>query len=74
MRRFDVVSTISRRMHELLLRKGVPALRAKLAVNWVNLASFALPTPAPIWPRWCQPVAVGLSAFEPAAQKCNLHL
>jgi colanic acid biosynthesis glycosyl transferase WcaI len=46
MRRFDVVSTISRRMHELLLRKGVPASQAKLAVNWVNMASFALPSTA----------------------------
>ena len=46
MRRFDVVSTISKRMHELLLRKGVPAPQAKLAVNWVNMASFALPSTA----------------------------
>jgi len=45
MRRFDVVSTISRRMHELLLRKGVDPLRANLAVNWVDMASFALPSP-----------------------------
>jgi colanic acid biosynthesis glycosyl transferase WcaI len=45
MRRFDVVSTISRRMHELLLRKGVDPARANLAVNWVNMASFALPSP-----------------------------
>jgi colanic acid biosynthesis glycosyl transferase WcaI len=45
MRRFDVVSTISRRMHELLLRKGVDPVRANLAVNWVNMASFALPSP-----------------------------
>lgn len=45
MRRFDVVSTISRRMHELLLRKGVDPLRTNLAVNWVNMASFALPSP-----------------------------
>jgi colanic acid biosynthesis glycosyl transferase WcaI len=45
MRRFDVVSTISRRMHELLLRKGVEPLRANLAINWVDMASFALPSP-----------------------------
>lgn len=45
MRRFDVVSTISRRMHELLLHKGVDPLRAILAVNWVDMASFALPSP-----------------------------
>ena len=45
MHRFDVVSTISRRMHELLLRKGVDPSRAILAVNWVNMASFALPSP-----------------------------
>ncbi|MDO9484001.1 MAG: glycosyltransferase WbuB [Hydrogenophaga sp.] len=44
MRRFDVVSTISRRMHELLLRKGVDPVRANLALNWVNMASFALPS------------------------------
>lgn len=45
MRRFDVVSTISRRMHELLLRKRVDPSRAMLAVNWVNMAKFALPSP-----------------------------
>jgi len=45
MQRFDAVSTISRRMHELLLRKGVDPLRANLAVNWVDMASFALPSP-----------------------------
>lgn len=45
MRRFDVVSTISRRMHELLLRKGVDPQRTNLAVNWVDMASFALPSP-----------------------------
>lgn len=45
MHRFDVVSTISRRMHELLLHKGVDPLRAKLAVNWVHMANFALPSP-----------------------------
>jgi len=44
MHRFDVVSTISRRMHELLLRKGVNPARAKLAVNWVNMGSIALPS------------------------------
>jgi colanic acid biosynthesis glycosyl transferase WcaI len=49
-RRFAVVSTISRRMHELLLRKGVPAPQAKLAVNWVNMASVALPSPAGVAP------------------------
>ena len=44
MRRFDRVSTISQRMHQRLLDKGVDAAKAKLAVNWVDMAQFALPT------------------------------
>ena len=43
MRRFDVVSTISKRMHQRLLDKGVAAAKARMAVNWVNMADFALP-------------------------------
>lgn len=46
MRRFDVVSTISTRMHHRLIVKGVASDRAKLAVNWVDMAQFALPSPA----------------------------
>jgi colanic acid biosynthesis glycosyl transferase WcaI len=38
MRRFDVVSTISQRMHQRLLAKGVDAPEARLAVNWVDMA------------------------------------
>lgn len=45
MRRFDVVSTISQRMHQRLLSKGVDAAKAKMAVNWVDMAQFALPSP-----------------------------
>lgn len=45
MRRFDVVSTISQRMHQRLLAKGVDAPKARLAVNWVDMALFALPSP-----------------------------
>ncbi len=41
MRGFDVVSTISQRMHQRLLDKGVDAAKARLAVNWVDLAAFA---------------------------------
>ncbi len=44
MRRFDVVSTISRRMHQRLLAKGVEASGPELAVNWVDMAQFALPS------------------------------
>ncbi|MFZ3161055.1 MAG: glycosyltransferase WbuB [Rhodoferax sp.] len=40
MRRFDVVSTISKRMHQRLLDKGVAPGRALMAVNWVDLAGF----------------------------------
>ncbi|WP_394757463.1 glycosyltransferase WbuB [Rhodoferax sp.] len=43
MRRFDVVSTISQRMHQRLLDKGVAPAKARLAVNWVDMAAFALP-------------------------------
>lgn len=44
MRRFDVVSTISQRMHQRLLAKGVDAPKAKLAVNWVDMAQFGKPS------------------------------
>ena len=40
MRRFDVVSTISTRMVDLLLAKGVDAHRATLAPNWVDLSAI----------------------------------
>lgn len=46
MRRFDVVSTISQRMHQRLLAKGVAPPKAFMAVNWVDMAAFALPSPA----------------------------
>ena len=45
MRRFDVVSTISKRMHKRLLDKGVAPASARMAVNWGNMADFALPSP-----------------------------
>lgn len=45
MRRFDVVSTISQRMRQRLLAKGLDAGKAKMAVNWVDMAQFALPSP-----------------------------
>ena len=44
MRRFDVVSTISQRMHERLLAKGVNAGQARIAVNWVDLSQFPAPS------------------------------
>ena len=44
MRRFDVVSTISQRMHQRLLSKGVAPGKAVLAPNWVDMAQFALPS------------------------------
>jgi colanic acid biosynthesis glycosyl transferase WcaI len=44
MRRFDVVSTISQRMHQRLLSKGVAPSKAVLAPNWVDMAQFALPS------------------------------
>ena len=48
MRRFDVVSTISERMHQNLLAKGVDAAKAKLAINWVDMAQFALTSSASV--------------------------
>ena len=45
MRRFDVVSTISQRMYQRLLAKEVDAPKAKMAVNWVDMAQFAQPSP-----------------------------
>jgi colanic acid biosynthesis glycosyl transferase WcaI len=44
MRRFDVVSTISQKMHQRLLDKGVAANKVRLAVNWVNMPEFASPS------------------------------
>ncbi len=44
MRRFDAVSTISQRMHQRLLAKGVDATKAKMAVNWVDMAQFGKPS------------------------------
>jgi colanic acid biosynthesis glycosyl transferase WcaI len=41
MRRFDVVSTISDRMMDLLLAKGVAAQHAFLAPNWVDIAAIS---------------------------------
>lgn len=41
MRRFDVVSTISQRMHQRLLDKGVAPAQAVLAPNWVDLSTTA---------------------------------
>jgi colanic acid biosynthesis glycosyl transferase WcaI len=41
MRRFDVVSAISQHMRQRLLTKGVDAAKAKMAVNWVDMAQFA---------------------------------
>lgn len=40
MRRFDVVSTISQRMHQRLLDKGVAPARALLAPNWVDISAI----------------------------------
>lgn len=37
LKRFDVVSTISERMRQLLLRKGVAPERTYLFVNWANV-------------------------------------
>ena len=41
MRRFDVVSTVSQRMLERALTKGVDAQRLVAFPNWVDVASFA---------------------------------
>jgi len=41
MRQFDVVSTISSRMMDLLLAKGVPARHTFLAPNWVDIAAIS---------------------------------
>jgi len=41
MRRFDVVSTISSRMIDLLLAKGVPAQQTFLAPNWVDISAIS---------------------------------
>jgi colanic acid biosynthesis glycosyl transferase WcaI len=40
MRRFDVVSTISQRMHQRLLDKGVAPANALLAPNWVDVLAI----------------------------------
>ena len=40
MRRFDVVSTISQRMHQRLLDKGVAPAQAVLSPNWVDVLAI----------------------------------
>lgn len=40
MRRFDIVSTISQRMHQRLLDKGVVPAKAVLAPNWVDISAI----------------------------------
>lgn len=40
MRRFDVVSTISQRMHQRLLDKGVAPAKAVLSPNWVDVLAI----------------------------------
>ncbi len=42
MRRFDVVSTISQRMHQRLLDKGVAPGRAVVAANWVDISAITV--------------------------------
>ena len=52
MRRFDVVSTISHRMHQRLLDKGVAPARAMVAPNWVDIDAIspsAFAALAPVW-------------------------
>lgn len=47
MRRFDCVSTISHRMVELLIRKGVRIERTRYFPNWVSIPKFAAASGAP---------------------------
>ena len=47
LRRFDRISTISARMAETLIGKGVPAARVGVMENWVNLDTIA-PMKGPI--------------------------
>jgi colanic acid biosynthesis glycosyl transferase WcaI len=42
MRRFDGVSTISQRMHQRLLDKGVAPGRAVVAANWVDISAITV--------------------------------
>lgn len=42
MRRFDVVSTISQRMHQRLLDKGVAPAKAVVAANWVDISAITV--------------------------------
>ena len=52
MRRFDVVSTISHRMHQRLLDKGVAPAKATVAPNWVDIEAIspsAFAALAPVW-------------------------
>ncbi len=42
MRRFDAVSTISQRMHQRLLAKGVLPAKARLFVNWVDVSAISV--------------------------------
>lgn len=60
MRRFDVVSTISQRMHQRLLDKGVAPARAVLAPNWVDISAI---TPGGLGMRHGSRVEPGMTGF-----------
>nr|WP_319566119.1 glycosyltransferase WbuB [uncultured Rhodoferax sp.] len=47
-RRFDIISTISQRMYQRLLDKGIPPAKAVLAVNWVDVVQFGKSSPEAI--------------------------
>lgn len=46
MQRFDIISTISKRMHQRLFDKGVSPSKSRLAINWVNIKDFNLSSTA----------------------------
>jgi colanic acid biosynthesis glycosyl transferase WcaI len=65
LRRFDGVSTISRRMRERLQRKGVPEARTALFVNWADVQGVRpLAGPSPFRAELGLPDGVRVALFS----------
>jgi colanic acid biosynthesis glycosyl transferase WcaI len=74
MRRFDVVSTISRRMHALLLLKGVLPAKAEIAPNWVDLEAITPSMMAALAPAFEDDLSGGLGTPQEPPNRFRAQL
>ena len=72
MRRFDVVSTISHRMHQRLLDKGVAPAKATVAPNWVDIEAISPSAFAALAPVWGEAPVV--NHFRALLGMTDIHL